>query len=302
MSKDRLRTPPGKSVTVFFQGGLGNQLFQLAAGLDVADGNPSRLKLDFTLLNHSGTFRSPEILELLNPNQFREVHLQRQRYILPLRLLRSLTIRMQILANVASWFGIITDGKDHDLSLINKARNCTGRTLLLGYFQNLASIEKLGDRLVEVIRMRHLSSVENLNLDYLFIHLRRGDYLSFRDSYGIIAESDLIEIGNKIIKNNSIARVIVASEDYDAATRVKEKLLVGSEFCELAPPGATGIEILQIMVNAKVLVLANSSLSWWGAFLNQRNPIVFYPNPWFKSLHQPDFIPKAWIPFDVKWE
>jgi len=293
---------PAKPVTVFFQGGLGNQLFQLAAGLDVAEGNPSRLVLDFTLLNQSGTVRSPEVLELLNQTEFRAIHLQRKIYILPLRILRKLSLRINFIRIIASWFGIITEGKVSDSALLARRHNRSGSAMLLGYFQSSDSAGKLGQRITDVLKMEMLVDSGKLNFDYLFIHMRRGDYLKLRHSYGVISENDLKEIGNRVAKELSIVKVYLASEDCEAATRVQGNLELAKGYSELVSCQASGLELLQLMVNAKALVLANSSLSWWGAFLNQKDSVVYYPNPWFKSLDRPDFILQSWLPFQVNWE
>lgn len=302
MNKNGWAGSPPKSVTVFFQGGLGNQLFQLVAGLDAAEGDQSRLVLDFTLLNHSGTARSPEVLELLNQDEFRAIHLQRKSYILPLRILRSLSLRIKYVRIAASWFGFITEGKVPDSTLIDQIRNCSGSAKLLGYFQFSDSAEKLEKKISELLKLEMLTNSVNRKVEYLFIHMRRGDYLKYRNTYGVISENDVIEIGNKAAKAMSITKVYLASEDSEAAIRVQGNLELAHDLSELVSSQAKGIEILQLMVNAKALVLANSSLSWWGAFLNQKNPLVYYPNPWFRSLDVPDFILQKWIPFQVNWE
>ena len=46
-------------------------------------------------------------------------------------------------------------------------------------------------------------------------------------------------------------------------------------------------------------IIANSSFSWWGAYMNN-NPskMVFYPTPWFrdKYVNDKDICPSSWIP------
>jgi len=274
----------------------------LAAGLDAAEGNQSRLILDFTLLNRSGTVRLPEVLELLNQNEFRAVHLRRRLHTLPLRILRSLTLRIKYLGNIASLFGIVTEGKASDSSLIERGRNRSRNVILLGYFQSSASVEKLGIKFTQVLNMDFLTKSGSCNFDYLFIHMRRGDYLKFSNTYGVVPEKDLIQIVNKVLKELSVEKVYLASEDLVAAIRVQQSLELAKGFSELVSLQTSGIQLLQLMVNAKGLVLANSSLSWWGAFLNQNNSAVYYPNPWFKSFCQPDFILQNWVPFQINWE
>jgi len=44
-------------------------------------------------------------------------------------------------------------------------------------------------------------------------------------------------------------------------------------------------------------VIANSTFSWWGAFLSEcEEPLVVAPKPWFLGQHEPSFlIPQNWI-------
>jgi hypothetical protein len=55
-----------------------------------------------------------------------------------------------------------------------------------------------------------------------------------------------------------------------------------------------------LMSNCKHNICANSSFSWWGAWLNQ-NPdkIVITPKQWFKTSKseqsENDLIPEAWL-------
>ncbi len=55
-------------------------------------------------------------------------------------------------------------------------------------------------------------------------------------------------------------------------------------------------EELRLMYSCKHFILANTNLSWWGAWLgNYKNKIVFAPNPWFNNFKKQSILCPEWI-------
>jgi hypothetical protein len=53
---------------------------------------------------------------------------------------------------------------------------------------------------------------------------------------------------------------------------------------------------MQLMSKCKYNIIANSSFSWWGAWLNQHpQKIVIAPQKWSDTSENPDIVPKEWI-------
>jgi hypothetical protein len=62
-------------------------------------------------------------------------------------------------------------------------------------------------------------------------------------------------------------------------------------------PNYLSAEDMYLMSLCKHNVIANSSFSWWGAWLNA-NPlkVVIAPKPWLSgATEQPDIIPQGWV-------
>ena len=59
-------------------------------------------------------------------------------------------------------------------------------------------------------------------------------------------------------------------------------------------------EDLRLMLNCDHNIIANSSFSWWGAWLNLNpNKIVISPEKWYgnKQIQNPDIVPSTWLKY-----
>ncbi len=129
------------------------------------------------------------------------------------------------------------------------------------------------------------------------LHVRRGDYVKnpevLRD-FGICSLQYYEQAIAHIRKEKPDAHFFVFSDDIPW---VREHLLVGNNATFVEGKGLTDKIELVLMSQCAHNIIANSSFSWWGAWLNA-NPekIVVAPTPWFdRAPYNPDIIPKSWI-------
>jgi hypothetical protein len=62
-------------------------------------------------------------------------------------------------------------------------------------------------------------------------------------------------------------------------------------------------EELILMTFGKAHIIANSTFSWWGAFLSESSMQVIAPEEWFESREEPlDLIPPNWTRIKSYWE
>ncbi len=164
--------------------------------------------------------------------------------------------------------------------------------LLNGYFQserylNRPLILKLFEP--DLKHLKYINSKYNFN-DMVSIHVRRGDYVNKQDKHPV---QSLDYYNNAIEHFDNSKSFYILSDDI--------------EWCKLHFKGKQFKFIeneldyidLWIMNLCEHNIIANSSFSWWGAWLN-KNPdkIVIAPKNWFgpnKKLDDRDLVPEKWI-------
>lgn len=137
------------------------------------------------------------------------------------------------------------------------------------------------------------------NSNSISLHVRRGDYVNKKRYQNMFATCSLdyykraVEI---ITKGQTDFKLFIFSDDKEW---VKENLKLPFETVYVDfNSGKDSYKDMQLMSLCKHNVIANSSFSWWGAYLNA-NPekIVIAPQKWFndENINQKDIIPEKWI-------
>jgi hypothetical protein len=120
--------------------------------------------------------------------------------------------------------------------------------------------------------------------DYTFIHIRRGDYIKYSNIHTVLPIS-YYESAMKILNPN---KVIILTDDIEWAkthTLFSEYEISNSK---------SDIEDLSIMRSCNSGIIANSTFSWWGAWLTNSSNIVA-PNKWFANGTQIQIVTDRWI-------
>jgi hypothetical protein len=131
------------------------------------------------------------------------------------------------------------------------------------------------------------------------MHIRRGDYAhnpKTNTVHGVCEKEYYYRCVEKISSTTPDLRIFVFSDDMGW---VVENMRLPCRTTYVAHNGEENdYEDLSLMSMCKHHIIANSSFSWWGAWLST-NPdkIVFAPREWFRdaSIHTSDLIPKDWV-------
>lgn len=183
--------------------------------------------------------------------------------------------------------------------------NVPNNSYLVGYWQT----EKYFNEYSEIIHSdftfrRPLDSVNidiatNMNLsNSVSLHIRRGDYVNnpkTKSTHGLCSLDYYSTAVNYISNHINSPHFFIFSDDI---TWAKENIKLDFP-CQFIGHnhGINSYIDMQLMSKCKHNVIANSSFSWWGAWLNQnKNKIVIAPKQWFAdNTKLIDIIPPNWI-------
>lgn len=160
-------------------------------------------------------------------------------------------------------------------------------TDLRGYFQSYKYFEHCSDTILDLL----MPNIDVPQMDGVCgIHVRRGDYLSLPGCYQILDYNYY----SKAINEIKADKYLIFSDDINFC----KKMFVGDKF--IFSEGADVYTDLALMSKGcEHLIIANSSLSWWGAYLNNNfNKKIVAPAKWFgpKLNHDTkDLLPTSWV-------
>lgn len=182
----------------------------------------------------------------------------------------------------------------------------SNNSYLLGYWQSEKYFVDIKDTLLKEFTFRHCKGNKNAliqeairSTESVSIHIRRTDYITnpaahqFHGVCSLEYYQNCIKVLEKKIEN---PHFFVFSDD---PVWVQENFKINFPTTIVRDNDLTkGFEDLRLMIQCRHNIIANSSFSWWGAWLNS-NPqkVVLAPRKWFRdsSVSTHDLLPKEWL-------
>lgn len=252
---------------VKIQGGLGNQMFQYAAGLSLADKRRDDLVIDVSSFMHDPirSFR----LDLF-PGVAR-------------RLASGDVSVLGPTTRVPTPVRVVRD----DFRTFSFPE---GDLYLDGYWQSERFFADIADKIIGDFDLSHLSARVPADAHRCAaLHVRRGDYLR-SNGYHPVLGADYYRGALSLLDDFDGVKVFSDDPDWCAQG-------LGVEGAQVVA-GNDEITDLGIMSRCRHNVIANSSFSWWAAWLN-RTPgrMVVAPTKWFgptAGLNTDNMVPSGW--------
>jgi hypothetical protein len=287
---------------VRLNGGLGNQLFQYATGRAIAQRHNVPLKLDT-----SGFERNPQrryVLDnfCISASPATPSEVKHRTGTNGNRVRRRLTKLYQGYLPYYRQSVFVERGFQFDPNLFRARRE----VYLIGYWQSEKYFESIAPLLRREFTLRTELDHDNQAMasqieqtKSVSVHIRRGDYISDENTSRYHGICSLAYYQNAV---EVIARSVVRPEFFvfsDDIEWAKQNLRLNHPVVYVSHNGAArDCEDLRLMSLCKHHIVANSSFSWWGAWLGQNaNKRVIAPLKWFDQaqLDTRDLIPAPWI-------
>lgn len=247
-------------------GGLGNILFSFATAYSISLKNNLKFKLYY---NHQGYLHT-------DPNKYKN----------------NLFKNFSNVENISN-FEVVYEKQFNNYEIeIPKNKN----VFLHGYFQSEKNFIDIRENLIEHLKpsKEFHDFIDEKNKDILnkqsvSIHVRRGNYKNLSNYHNLLSPDYYYE-ALKEFKNHNI---FIFSDDIGYCKNIfnnYECTYIQNDF---------DLYDLYLMSLCNHNIIANSTFSWWGAWLNQnKNKKVIAPSLWFgpeSNCNSKDIIPNNWI-------
>ena len=283
-------------------GGLGNQLFQYALGQNIALKQNTQLKLDVSFFEND-TLRS---YMLKNFNITAQVATTDEIKKISEHHWSKMTLATKRIIRLF-WGKNISHIRERDTFCFDEQIfGYSGDLYLEGYWQTeryFYDIEKVVRdefKVATPLIGKNADLIEAISkVNSISLHVRRGDYVTNESARSILGQLDIeyyykcMEYINSRINN---PHYFIFSDDpdwvFNNLSTFHPVTFIDNNSVEEC------YEDLRLMMSCKHHIIANSSFSWWGAWLNpNQDKIVLAPKNWHadKSRKTLDLLPTSWI-------
>ena len=276
--------------------GLGNQLFQYAVGRSLAIRNNTSLYFDLSYYKQLYDTDTPRAFKL---NKFaidyKLLHTSPYQYISKAtKLLPNRTLK--------PFFTWQNEKHFHVDPAVLQVRSSfvmlDGFWQSAGYFADCEAVirrELTFNRETNPTFKSYRQAIEQAEQP-ISVHIRRGDYVThpeFSQSFGFVGVDYYRAAIARLTTQFPAATLFLFS---DEPTWVQENLTPNVPHIFVKNTGHDAdLDDMQLMSLCHHHIIANSSFSWWGAWLNaDKHKVVLAPQRWFK--HKPDWNTKDLVP------
>lgn len=278
-------------------GGLGNQLFQYAAALEMAKKCHSSVAFDLEFQKKDK--RKFELRKLgvkeriLSEKQKKKIGYRIQNWLLRFykKKLAYTVLDNDVMRCVFALFGVFfcTTNNPNCPKILFVHKNI----LLAGSFSNEKYFSGVVKDLRDVIKNYIVRNKLEITRSKVCVHIRRGDYIGSR-IHEVCTDKYYYQAMRVMEDKLGKTEFLIFSDDFDYI----QNQMTFDQKVSLCEERNT-CKCLGYMVQCKHFVLSNSSFSWWAQKLcDCKEKIVVAPNRWYNSNNNCDLYERDWIKID----
>lgn len=279
-------------IIVRFKGGLGNQLFQYGLYKSLAKLGKD-VRADISDYEEKRDFRKFQLKDI-----GMEVNYANERDIIRYRGKWN-----NIIEIILRRYGLRKNYFRENEAVFEKKIFSMDNVYLDGFWQNelyfkaielemREEITKLFCQSKNIKKMDLKKQIESVNS--VSVHIRRGDYIKEKSIYTNLGESDYYNKAINFIREKEEKPVFFLFSDDTEWIRGKyagEDVVIVENYKDKSEQ-----EDLILMSKCKHNIIANSSYSWWAAWLNNNNnKIVIAPKEWFTNDKRTNIVCSSWL-------
>ncbi len=242
-------------------GRLGNQLFQYSFALCLS----KKLRCIYIIDEKTTNDAVKKYFDVIS---FTDINFVRKILILIKYLIKFKEIKQDVF-----------EANDETLKLVKKYSHYYGCFQSTDFFFKnklwLKQKYKVKQKYVNEFKLKYNNLFKN---KILVIHYRIGDFKIFggEETGGVNLCLPDVYYKNalNLIENKEDYEVIIVTDDIEGAKdklpEIKNKTIISD----------SEINDFQLLMQADILIISNSTFAWWGAYLNHKNAKVFAPKYW----------------------
>jgi len=279
--------------------GLGNQMFQYAFLLALRHRNPDS-KADTSVYRYRPSHNGYELNHVFGINETLAT---------PQECHRLADVSKAFWPDLRRKLGFVQQREGTVINEPNPAEGCQPELLekdncyFIGYWQSERYFADITDEVRRAFTF-HLpltisadaKRTQITSCNSVSIHIRRTDYLKPRriKDYNVCTPDYYQRAIAYMQSYVPGCRFFVFSDDYNWV-KANMEFPLGTVFVD-GNTGQNAWQDMYLMSLCRHNIIANSSFSWWAAWLNN-NPdkIVIAPSQWFRNRPRPDIVPEQWI-------
>jgi hypothetical protein len=248
----KLQKVPSKNLTIQVCGGLGNQMFEISTAFAYAKKHGLRFAVDkSTLKDSSGTMPT-----------YWKTTFQKLSHL-------DYDDKNKKITESGFLYQELDDPKDN--------------TELIGYFQSDKYFIEYREELLDLFMFEKIPLPFNTEKENVSLHVRRGDYVGHS-----LHTNQTVEYYERAVEQFSKdVRLVIFSNDIEWC---QSNFNFKQEMFFINDPNLKDTDEMYLMSKCDHNVIANSSFSWWGAWMNKsdKNKVIA-PKQWFNIDKIPDW-------------